>query len=165
MRFRELPAYIRRPLAFLLGATFLWLVFFEGPAAAMDLNEDWGWPRWQGAASRAAGGALMLLGTGVFLYCSGLFARLGRGTPVPAEPPTRLVSAGLFRFSRNPIYVAYATVLLGEFLWFGHATLLVYLGLYLLAAQAVIVWWEEPVLLRRFGGEYRRYMATVRRWL
>jgi len=105
------------------------------------------------------------VGVAVFLHCSGLFARVGRGTPVPAEPPKRLVTNGLFRYSRNPIYVAYAAVLLGEFLWFGHVALLAYLGLYILAAQAIIVWWEEPVLRRRFGDDYLRYTGEVRRWL
>ena len=165
MRFAELPAWIRRALALVLGVTFFWLVFFEGPAEAMELNEDWGWPRWQGATLRVAGATLMLLGVGAFLHCSGLFVWVGRGTPVPAEPPKLLVTDGLFRYSRHPIYVAYAAVLLGEFLWFGHATLLAYVGLYLLAAQAVIVWWEEPVLRQRFGEDYSRYTREVRRWL
>ena len=165
MRFSELPNWIRRPLALALGATFVWLVFVEGPAEAMDLNENSGWPRWQGATLQLVGGALMLLGVVCFVYCSGLFASVGRGTPVPAEPPKRLVTNGLYRYSRNPIYVAYAAVLLGEFLWFGHATLLAYLCLYLLAVQTVIVIWEEPVLRKRFGEDYSRYTREVRRWL
>ena len=107
----------------------------------------------------------MLLGVAAFLYCSGLFASVGQGSPVPSAPPKRLVTDGLFRYSRHPIYVAYAAVLLGEFLWFRHATLLGYLGLYVLGVQAVIVWWEEPVLRQRFGEDYSRYARDVRRWL
>lgn len=165
MRFSELPDGIRRPLALVLGATFGWIVFIEGPAAAMRLNDAWGCPRWQADALRVAGGLLILLGAALFVYCSGLFVRIGLGTPVPAEPPKRLVTQGLYRYSRNPIYVAYAAVLLGEFLWFGHAALLAYLALYFVAVQAAIVGWEEPVLRQRFGDDYARYTREVRRWL
>jgi len=150
---------------FLQGVTFFWLVFFGLPGWAMELNEDWGWPRWRGAGLRVVGATLMVLGAAAFLHCCGRFARVGRGTPVPSAPPKRIVTDGLFRYSRHPIYVAYAAFLLGEFFWFGHATLLAYVGLYFLVAQAVIVWWEEPVLRRRFGEDYSRYSREVRRWL
>jgi len=165
MRFAELPSWLRRPFVLAMGAIFAWLVFFEGPAEAMRLNQSWGWPRWSGSLGRLLGGAFILLGVTAFVYSSGLFARIGKGTPVPAEPPKRLVSSGLFRYSRNPIYVAYAAVLVGEFLWFGHAALLGYIALYFLAVQAVILWWEEPVLRRRFGEDYAAYTQRVRRWL
>jgi protein-S-isoprenylcysteine O-methyltransferase Ste14 len=165
VRFAELPAWLRRPLVLVHGVTFFWLVFLGLPAGAMELNEDWGWPRWQGASLRVAGATLMVLGAAAFLHCWGRFARVGRGTPVPSAPPKRIVTDGLFRYSRHPIYVAYGAFLLGEFLWFGHATLLAYVGLYFLGAQAVIVWWEEPDLRERFGEDYSRYSSRVRRWL
>ncbi len=107
----------------------------------------------------------MFLGVAAFLHCAGRFARAGRGTPVPSEPPKRIVTDGLYRFSRHPIYVAYGAVLLGEFLWFGHVALLAYLGIFFLSAQALIVCWEEPALRRRFGADYSHYMGEVRRWV
>ena len=82
-----------------------------------------------------------------------------------ATSTIRLATGILILPQRHPIYVAYAAVLLGEFLWFGHTTLLVYVGLYLPAAQAVIVLWEEPVLRQRFGEDYSHYTREVRRWL
>jgi protein-S-isoprenylcysteine O-methyltransferase Ste14 len=165
MRVSELPSRIRRPLTAALFVAFFWVVFAAVPAELIDLNEALGWPRWESDALRVAGAALMLLGVAVFTHTFLLFARFGKGTPVPANPPKRFVTRGLFRYSRNPMYVAYALTLIGEFLWFGHATLLAYVGVYIAACQAVIVWWEEPVLRRRFGEEYARYLRTVRRWL
>ncbi len=109
MRFAELPAWIRRPLVLVHAVTFFWLVFFGGPAGAMALNEDWGWPRFQATSLRVAGATLMLLGVAAFLHCSGRFAWTGRGTPAPSAPPKRIVTDGLFRYSRNPIYVAYGS--------------------------------------------------------
>ena len=101
-RFRALPLAVRRPLALIPGLLFVWLVFFAGPALMMDWNEARGWPRWQHPLLRVAGGLLVVAGVGVTLYCSQLFERLGRGTPIPVDPPKELVVAGPYRWSRNP---------------------------------------------------------------
>ncbi len=164
-RFRQLPAAVRRPIVAVQLVVFVWLVFFAGPEAAMDLNEEWGWPRLESAVARVVGLVLIAAGIGVSLHCANAFARIGRGTPVPSAPPEHFVESGLYRRSRHPIYVGYAAILLGVFLYFGHLMLFAYLGLYFVGAQAVIVWWEEPVLRKRFGDTYDDYARRVRRWL
>lgn len=163
--FRQLPAVVRRPIVALQLIVFVWLVFVLVPDAAIDLNEDLGWPRFESAVARAVGIALIAAGVGVSFHCVSVFARTGLGTPVPSAPPKHLVERGLYRRSRHPMYVAYAAILLGVFLYFGHFMLLAYLVLYFLIAQAVIVWWEEPVLRKRFGDAYDDYVRRVRRWL
>lgn len=160
-----LPMVLRRVLVYSWGAVFIALVFVAGPQAMMELNEELGWPRWQSGAGRAVGGLLVALGAGLALYCSGVFLILGRGTPVPIDPPVQLVASGVYRFSRNPIYVAYVAVLLGLFLIFGSLALLAYAVLCAAVIQVLIVAWEEPVLRRRFGEEYERYTRQVRRWI
>ena len=111
-------------------------------------------------------GALLVLGgAGVALYCSSLFRRIGLGTPVPIEPPQQLVVSGLYRYSRNPIYVADVAILLGIFLVGGWATQLLYALVVTGLIHALIVLHEEPVLQRRFGEPYARYVQRVPRWL
>lgn len=165
MAFDALPPLVRRVILLVWATAFVALLFFIGPGAMRDLNQDWGWPRWQTSAGRAVGVVLILGGVTTALYCSRLFTRVGKGTPIPADPPKHLVISGLYRYSRNPIYVADVAILLGIFLYFGELALLLYAGIGALILQAVIVWWEEPVLKKRFGDAYIRYVGTVPRWL
>ncbi len=160
-----LPMGLRRVLVYAWGTVFVGLVFFAAPAGLIEVNEEMGWPRWQSGAGRALGGLLAALGAGVTLYCSGVFLVLGKGTPVPIDPPKHLVVSGLYRFSRNPIYVAYVSILFGLFLFFGHLSLLAYTLLCTALIEFLIVVWEEPVLRRRFEEEYERYTRQVRRWI
>jgi protein-S-isoprenylcysteine O-methyltransferase Ste14 len=148
-----------------LGTAVLGSVFVVGPVGVMRLNAALGWPRWQSAAGRVAGGTLMCCGIALAAHCSQLFVRRGGGTPVPTEPPHRLVLAGPYRFSRNPMYVADATILLGLFVHRGELALLLYTGLFIMAAHAWIVGREEPQLVDRFGEAYRRYLQSVPRWI
>ena len=71
----------------------------------MAWNAERGWPVWRWAPTRALGAAMIVGGFGAMLYCTGLFARIGRGTPIPAAPPENLVARGLYRDSRDPIRV------------------------------------------------------------
>jgi protein-S-isoprenylcysteine O-methyltransferase Ste14 len=75
------------------------------------------------------------------------------------------VITGLYRHSRNPMYVAHAAYLLGLFLYRGELCLLLYAALYVVAIHTSIVLGEEPELRERFGEEYDRYTQTVPRWL
>ncbi len=165
MEFRALPTAIRLPIAFLCGASFLAIVFALLPLGAMRLNEAWDWPHWQGPIGHGLGALVMLGAFALFAYCSRLFARIGKGTPIPAEPPRHLVVEGLYRYSRNPIYVGQVGFLLGEFLYFGQPALLLYAALYAALIQVLIVSWEEPVLRERFGEAYARYTERVPRWI
>jgi len=106
----------------------------------------------------AAGGAIAL-------WCVLTFALVGKGTPAPFDPPRTLVVRGPYRHVRNPMYLGAALALGGAALFYRSLPLLGYLGLFLLAAHAFVVWHEEPTLARLFGEDYRVYRATVRRWL
>lgn len=161
----SLPPVLRHALVAAAGLSFGAVIFVLGPVEAVAWNERLGWPRLESTLARATGTALVLGGFVVTLACSGLFLRRGGGTPVPIDPPVRLVATGLYRHSRNPIYVAYVVVLAGVFLFLGHAALLLYAALVTAGIHAAIVWWEEPVLRDRFGDEYERYVRSVPRWL
>lgn len=153
-----------RPYSVLRAAGFIALYFVALPGAFVILNDRLGWPRWQDSVFDSVGTLLIVSGVGVCLYCTWQFWRLGRGTPVPIQPPDRLVVSGLFRFSRHPMYVAYVAIGIGVFLVEGHLALLLYpLALFLLA-QLYLVKLEEPRLVERFGDEYKDYCRRVPRW-
>lgn len=154
-----------RPGTLALGAAVIGTALGLLPFAMVRLNAALGWPRWESDAGRVAGTVLIAAGAALALYCSRLFARLGQGTPVPIEPPRKLVVAGAYRWSRNPIYVADVTMLTGIFLYRGELALLLYVAFFALASHLVIVWREEPELRARFGEAYDAYVRRVPRWL
>jgi len=164
-RLQSLPKVPRRLITALFGATFVVCIFGLVPSDLADLNDELGWWRWQGAVGQALGVALFVASLGLILYCSRLFDRLGHGTPVPINPPTELVISGLYRYSRNPMYVGQVGILLSYFLYSGKLTLLLYACAWAALVQLFIVQVEEPGLRRRFGSSYEDYCRAVPRWL
>lgn len=89
----------------------------------------------------------------------------GIGTPLPAAAPRRLVVGGLYRWVRNPMYVALLAVVIGQALLFGQLGPLVYAVILWACAASFVRWREEPVLAPRFGAEYAEYRRAVPAWL
>jgi protein-S-isoprenylcysteine O-methyltransferase Ste14 len=88
------------------------------------------------------------------------------GTPVPARKPTTvIVRTGPYRFSRNPIYLAFSLFQLGIAIWVNSPWLLATLVGAVALIHSVVIPREEQYLERRFGVEYLDYKASVRRWL
>jgi len=164
-RLQRMPTGVRRLATLAFGATFIICIFGLLPRSAAELNDELGWPRWDSATGRVLGVTLFAASVGLVLYCSRLFSRLGNGTPVPINPPTELVVAGIYRFTRNPIYVGQVGVLLGYFLYSGAFALLLYASAWAAAVQCFIVGVEEPELRRRFGSAYDDYCRAVPRWV
>lgn len=115
-------------------------------------------------AWRVAGLALLAAGAGIYAWCLWDFATFGRGTPAPIDAPKRLVVRGLYRWTRNPMYVGVLTAIVGWAAYTRAAGLLVYAGAVWSAFQAFVVLYEEPHLTRVFGAEYDAYRAAVGRW-
>ena len=93
------------------------------------------------------------------------FVREGHGTPMVLAPPRRLVRGGVFRWVRNPGYLAADAMLFGQGLLFGSTLVLGYaLGL-ALAFHLFVVLVEEPALRRTFGAAYLDYCREVPRWI
>ena len=139
-------------------------LFFLFPALAIELNETAQWPRWQAPAMLLAGCILIVIGILVLVWATRIFRTEGEGTPVPTDPPSRLVSSGLYQYSRNPIYLADVAILLGIFLARGHLALLLYAGLVFLGLHAWVVVHEEPRLRDRLGEDWEAYVQRVLRW-
>lgn len=106
-----------------------------------------------------AGGAL-LLGA-----CIWEFARRGRGTVAPVDPPRELVVQGLYRYVRNPMYLSVSLIVFGEVLLTRSRALLVYWVIWFVAVNLFVMFYEEPTLRRRFGDSYEHYSRSVGRWL
>jgi protein-S-isoprenylcysteine O-methyltransferase Ste14 len=113
----------------------------------------------------AAGFLIMLLGATVLLLCIAEFARRGRGTLSPADPPRHLVVSGLYRWVRNPMYLGVVLVLLGEVVVTGSPGLAVYAAAFFGIVNVFIIAYEEPYLARQFGESYTTYQAHVGRWI
>lgn len=111
------------------------------------------------------GVCLLAIGTLLYLRCVWDFAVSGGGTPAPIDAPKRLVTNGVYRYSRNPIYVAVLIAVTGWASLFQAPVLLIY-GVALFALYAVIIQrHEEPHLAREFGEEFTAYKASTGRWL
>jgi len=117
------------------------------------------------ALLRILGAVLAAAGLALYFTCLAGFVRQGRGTPSPTDPPQRLVVAGPFRHTRNPMYLAVLSVVFGEAVFFGSIVLAAYAAALFLAFHLFVVLYEEPTLTRKFGDEYQAYRGSVRRWI
>ena len=115
-------------------------------------------------AGRVVGAVLIGAGLPVLIDSFVRFA-LHRGTPAPIAPTETLVVSGLYRYARNPMYIAILWLNAGQALLFGNVRLLGYAGLAWLLMHTFVVLYEEPALRARFGRSYEVYRANVPRWL
>jgi protein-S-isoprenylcysteine O-methyltransferase Ste14 len=112
-----------------------------------------------------AGHLVMGLGTALLGACIFEFARTGRGTLSPVDPPRRLVVRGLYRYVRNPMYLSVTTIVLGEWLLTQSTALAVYWVIWFASANLFVMGYEEPTLHRQFGESYEEYCRQVGRWV
>lgn len=107
----------------------------------------------------------VLVGAVILLWCAWNFGSVGRGTPAPFDPPKALVTRGLYRTVRNPMYIGAELVLIGEAIILGSLTIVVYALLLLSVFHIFTVYYEEPTLKRKFGKAYEQYCQEVPRWV
>lgn len=107
---------------------------------------------------------LVVVGTLGLLWCVRDFYLSGKGTLAPWAPPQNLVVVGLYRYSRNPMYVAVALILFGWAIAFLSIGLLAYALAVVVAFHLRVVFGEEPWLDQRHGAAWQQYTRSVRRW-
>jgi protein-S-isoprenylcysteine O-methyltransferase Ste14 len=155
---------MRKMTAIAGSATFLVLA----PGVVAGLIPWWltGWRTDAGypVPVRVAGGVVTAAGAAVLLSAFAQFALEGRGTPAPPAPTEQLVVRGLYRYVRNPMYVAVLSVITGQALLLGRPELLVYAAVVAAAFVAFVRWYEQPALARRYGAQYDAYRRAVPGW-
>ena len=150
--------------AFAVGTGFVlaWFIFI--PSYLLRLSNALAWPQFRHLTVLLAGAGMIAAGTTLVIACTVSLVRHGGGTPVPFVPARRLVCEGIYRWSRNPMYMAYLLILFGEALYFGSGMLLLYSGAVFAGLQVSVVMQEEPELRRRYGIQYEAYSNAVPRW-
>jgi protein-S-isoprenylcysteine O-methyltransferase Ste14 len=114
---------------------------------------------------RVLGGLLTVAAAIVLFSAFVRFVVEGIGTPAPIAPTQHLVVGGLYRYVRNPMYLAVTIAIIGQALLLGQLSLLPYAATMGLLMVAFATWYEQPALLARFGAEYEEYRRNVPGWL
>src|SRR5918994_7573286 len=112
-------------------------------------------PYW--APARVLGGVVLIAGLIALVRAFVRFVVEGFGTPAPVAAPDRLIVGGVYRYVRNPMYVAVLAVIVGQALILGRLGLLLYAGVVWLVVAAFVRFYEEPPPPRRFGADYEAY--------
>ncbi|HZN62752.1 MAG TPA: isoprenylcysteine carboxylmethyltransferase family protein [Planctomycetota bacterium] len=115
--------------------------------------------------ARWLGLPLFVIGAPVLVWCVVNFAREGKGTLAPVDPPKFVVRGGPYRFVRNPMYVANVLIVSGEALFFESWAVGAWGVLMAAAFHGFVVRFEEPTLKRLFGDAYEEYRRSVPRWI
>ena len=109
---------------------------------------------------------LVLVGAGLlFMFWALVTFLAARTTVIPNRPASRLVTAGPYRFSRNPMYTGFTAVYIGFTLIINSAWPLLILPLVIMALLSMVIEREERYLNSAFGAEYAEYKGRVRRWV
>ena len=162
---------MRKPVAAVGSAVF----FVLAPCVVAGLVPYWltGWRvrswlpdplDWLAVPLRILGAVLIVAGAATLIGAFVRFVVEGLGTPAPVAPPEQLVVGGLYRYVRNPMYVAVLACLIGQFLVLGQPVLLLYAALAFVAVFTFVRLYEEPTLRRRFGERYEEYCRAVPGW-
>jgi protein-S-isoprenylcysteine O-methyltransferase Ste14 len=123
---------------------------------------------WEGAGSPLvlvlAGVALLAAGVGFLAHTVIRFVVEGLGTPSPVAPTQHLVVGGVYRYLRNPMYVAVIAIILGQAAILARPVLLAYAAIFWVVVASFVRFYEEPTLSGRYGEQYAAYRAAVRGW-
>ncbi len=144
---------VRPPLIYLLAITGGLMLGFARPLAFLPSGLE------------LPLGSAIVSGS-VVLFFSSVRTFRAAGTPVPGNrPTTAIVRSGPYRFSRNPIYLAFSLLQLGIAAWTNNLWLVAALIAAIALMTMVVIPREEQYLERKFGTEYLDYKASVRRWV
>ena len=135
------------------------------PIFFVKLNILLSFPIFNFGLVKTVGIILIICGVTIWLHSIAIFHFVGKGTPVPTQSPTNLVIKGLYKRTRNPMYISVLLILLGYFFISGYMLLLLNLVVAAFLFHLFITLYEEPTLKRRFGESYIEYCKKIPRWL
>ena len=123
---------------------------------------DWAHP--YATPLRVVGAVLIVVGVPALLHAFARFVLEGFGTPAPVAPTEHLVVGGLYRYVRNPMYIAVVATIVGQALLLAQQGLLLDAAVVAAAMAAFVYGYEEPTLSEQFGAEYDAYRRAVPAW-
>ncbi len=133
----------------------MWVVASSSPEWCVDFT-----------GRKAVGAVLMGVGLTFDLIALAAFFRAKTtATPLKPDKARHLVVEGLYRYSRNPMYLGLALVLSGWGVWLGHPANLALIGVFVAYITTFQIKPEERALEQKFGAEYEDYKRRVRRWI
>ncbi|WP_323007648.1 isoprenylcysteine carboxylmethyltransferase family protein [Pseudorhodobacter sp.] len=139
----------------------VWLAGFVGLSYWLRMPEAW---ETHGPGARIL--AVVLIGTGIALLAlSTLQFRNHKTTIIPHRQPNALITHGVYRLSRNPIYLADVLILLGAILWLKAINALILVPIFMAVLEWRFIRPEEARLKAKFGAEFTDWAARVRRWV
>jgi protein-S-isoprenylcysteine O-methyltransferase Ste14 len=140
------------------------LIYLGGIVVGTLLERLWRWRLPTEAWGTVVGALLLIAAVGLFQFAVASFKH-AQTSPKPHKPTTAIVTSGPFRYTRNPIYVAFTLAQVGIALSSRSGWILALVVPVLALVRYGVVAREERYLERKFGDEYVSYRARVRRWL
>ena len=140
---------------FIAVALGMWLIAKFAPALSIDIP-----------ARRVL--VVLFTGLGGLIAIPAVATFLARGTTIEPRRPeeaSRLVTTGVFRYSRNPMYLGLLVLLIAWALYLSNAAGFVALPLFVLSMNYLQIHPEEQAMEAQFGEEYHDYRKSVRRWI
>lgn len=145
------------------GIVFLFLALIVGPWLAMQFDASF--PVLALGKLRHAGVALTVIGASLAIYCAAALLIPGKSRPAPYDAGGIFTVAGPYRYVRNPFMLGVILALWGEALITSRIVMMAYAFVFTWSIHFWVIFFEEPALTERFGGEYREYRDAVPRWL
>ncbi|WP_019959906.1 methyltransferase family protein [Woodsholea maritima] len=140
------------------------ILFFEALMAMVIIHKFWPLAKWVSGPYRWVGLALIMIGLVLTMGQAGRFRRHGANVR-SHKAPTRFIHDGVYKYSRNPMYLGFLLALLGAWLFLGSAGALIPVVVFGLVMNFTWITYEEAYMRATFGDEYRAYCQRVRRWV
>jgi protein-S-isoprenylcysteine O-methyltransferase Ste14 len=135
------------------------------PLLLIRYSRQWQLPQVAFFGQQYMGLVVTIAGLVLFPYCTGVFFKHGKRTPLFTESQGHFFTNGLYGYTRNPMYVGHILVILGVFVWTGYYLLLGYSILTWFILHLYLIAIEEPQLKKRYGADYESYLRAVPRWI
>jgi len=152
-----------RALVYLVAVGETWLVAL--PACILAAETGSALPRFRSLPAGLLGIATFALGFWLAGWAGYCLVQYGHGTPLPLDPPRRLVVSGPYRWVRNPQGIGMVLLVLGEVAAIRSWFLCCLLPATLIYLELIVGRWEERQMARDFGSEYTAYVGRTRKWL
>jgi protein-S-isoprenylcysteine O-methyltransferase Ste14 len=152
---QPMPPRIPPPILMLLAAGLMWVLAHWMPLA-----------QWISAPWNRLGGLVAAVGIAIAVAAFARFRNAGTTVnPLDPSKASRLVTDGVFRVSRNPMYLGLVLLLIGWAVWLGSASPWLVPPLFVIVLTVVQIIPEEQALSRNFGESYLLYRRSVTRWI